>query len=114
MSLDIEDVSRLPLSLRREVAENIYRKDLTETELAAVQSKLKKEFRKYSEQGKRTDLEERDGGEMGAELLRKFSEKWRKGPRNLSGKCSTRATGTWRRGLRSSKPREKSRISMET
>lgn len=60
LSFEVEKLSELPLSLRQEVAENVHRKDLTETELAAVQSRLKKELGKYSEQGKRTDLEERE------------------------------------------------------
>lgn len=58
MEVDSDLLKKLSLPLRREVAENIYRKDLTETELAAVQSRLKQELRKHTNQGRRTDLDD--------------------------------------------------------
>ncbi|KXB03096.1 hypothetical protein AKJ45_02585 [candidate division MSBL1 archaeon SCGC-AAA261F19] len=50
-------IKKLPLDSQIEIYENIVRKDYTQVELAKIQSELKDEFSKHTEQGRRTDLE---------------------------------------------------------
>lgn len=54
----IDDIiDKLPKTLQIEIIENIARKDLTESEIYKIQKMLKNELSKYTQQGKRTDLQ---------------------------------------------------------
>lgn len=56
MELDRDTLRRLPYALRVEIEENAARKDLTQSELAAVQASILAELRKHAKPGARTDL----------------------------------------------------------
>jgi hypothetical protein len=56
IELTRELLAKLPMSLRIEIEENAQRKDLSQSELAAVQELLIKELSKHKAPGSRTDL----------------------------------------------------------
>ena len=58
MEITHDVLKRLPIELHAELAENVLRKDFTESEKAEIQKRLIQEFSKpeYKEQGRRTDL----------------------------------------------------------
>ncbi|KXB08076.1 hypothetical protein AKJ58_00990 [candidate division MSBL1 archaeon SCGC-AAA385D11] len=63
-------IKKLPLDSQIEIYENIVRKDYTQVELAKIQSELKDEFSKHTEQGRRTDLEDGTSAKNFAEVKR--------------------------------------------
>jgi N6-adenosine-specific RNA methylase IME4 len=58
MKLNRDVLRQMPLALRVEIEENAQRKQLTQSELGAVQPRILDELRKYKTPGKRTDLDE--------------------------------------------------------
>ena len=69
MKLDSDTLCRLPLSLRIEIEENVQRKPLTQSELAAEQRRILAALREQKTPGQRTDL---NGG--GATCEKDFSQ----------------------------------------
>jgi hypothetical protein len=73
MKLDSDTLCRLPLSLRIEIEENVQRKPLTQSELAAEQRRILAALRKQKTPGQRTDSTE------AGQPVRKLSHRF--GPR---------------------------------
>ena len=69
MKLNSDTLGRLPLSFRIEIEENVQRKPLTQSELAAEQRRILAALRKQKTPGQRTDL---NGG--GATCEKAFSQ----------------------------------------
>ena len=57
MKLDPATLRQLPKALRIEIAENAFRKELTQSELGEQQARILAILRRTSQQGRRTDLE---------------------------------------------------------
>jgi hypothetical protein len=69
MELTRELLTKLPMSIRIEIEENASRKDISQSELAAVQKHITEELQKHTAPGTRNDLKPTSAKSLAAAIV---------------------------------------------